>query len=187
MNMWNRRAILGTLSLAAAAGVLSFGLLASNLASVATSGRHARRSGGLARPAVARVAESGRRRGRRERLPGHAHRKATGGRTDRAHAPPRRPMDELPGRVQRAQRRLLPRAEARAGRGGPESRPGCPGRGRFLTIPGSPRGRRRLRQRARRARARRPGRTGRTRRGACPERRAAAGRRRGHVRVGRIT
>ena len=110
---------------------------------------------GCAPPRLAGLAEGGRRRGRRRRFPGHALGGAACDRPDRTHAATRRPVDELSGWVQCAQRRLLPRPQARAGRGGPEGRPGCPGRGGFLTIPGSPRGRRRLRQRAWRPRPRR--------------------------------
>ena len=140
------------LALTAAAGTLSLGILAANFGSVAPQ---AAAQAPCAPPGLARLAEGGRRRGRRGRIPGHALGGAACDRPDRAHAATRRPVDELSGRVQRAQRRLLPRPQARAGRGGPEGRPGCPGRGGFRTIPGSPRGRRRLRQRAWRPRARR--------------------------------
>ncbi len=104
----------------------------------------------------------------------------------------------FPGGSECAQWRLLPRPQAGAGRGGPESRSGCPGRGRFRTISGSPRGRRRLRQGAWRARARRSGRAGRAgseegRRRSGPEESRRRGPeegprpgRRGHVRIGEL-
>ena len=81
----------------------------------------------------------------------------------------------FPGGSERAQRRLLPRPQARAGRGGPESRPGRPGRGGFRTIPGSPRGRRRLRQGAGRPRARRPGRADQKKADGDPDQKKAGG------------
>ncbi len=117
--------------------------------------------GPRATPGFARIAEGGRRRGRRRGLPGHTLGGAKCDRPGRTHAETRRPVDQLPGWVQRSQRRLLPRPQARAGRGGPEGRPDRPGQGGLLAISGSPRGRRRLRQGAWRTRTRRPRWTGR--------------------------
>ncbi len=111
------------LALAAAAGTLPLGLVAANLGSAAPRDAVQATPAGFGPP--------GRCSPRRTRTPSSdaanaflatLSEKQRAGRPDRAHASPCRPMVKPAGRVQPAQRHLLPGTERNAGRRRPEGR-----------------------------------------------------------------
>ena len=92
----SRGAFLGALGLAAAAGaVSSLGFLTSNLAFVAPGAAAQTAPAASPAPSLLASPKAAAVVGRRQRVPGHALGEAAGDRPDRAHAPARRPMDEL--------------------------------------------------------------------------------------------